>query len=113
MPAFGKVHSSIYTAADRVKSGLKWGHHKYRQGMHLAGRANDLYQTGRKIANIFMPELQRMGLGDTVNKGFGAIDLMKGNAISRHQDVLDRIGENSALVGKIRQSQQLVQPYMA
>ena len=40
-------------------------------------------------------------------------NLMKDNAISRHQDVLDRIGENSAIVGKIRQSQQLVQPYMA
>ena len=113
MPAFGKSYSSMHTARDRIKSGLKWGHHKYRQGMHLASQANSLYQTGRKIANIFMPELEHLGLGDRINQGFGAIDKMRDSAISRHQDVLDHIGENSALVGKIRQSQQLVQPYMS
>ena len=113
MPAFGKVHSSLHTAADRVKSGLKWGHHKYRQGMHLAGRANDLYQTGKKIAGIFMPELERMGIGQQMLKGFGTMDLMRDQAINRHQDVLDRIGENSAFVGKLRQSQELAQPYLS
>ena len=113
MPAFGKVHSSLHTAADRVKSGLKWGHHKYRQGMHLAGRANDLYQTGKKIAGIFMPELERMGIGQQMLKGFGTMDLMRDQAINRHQDVLDRIGENSAFVGKLRQTQELAQPYLS
>ena len=113
MPAFGKVHSSIHTAADRVKSGLKWGHYKYRQGRHLAGRANDLYQTGKKIAGIFMPELERMGVGQQMLKGFGSMDLMRDQAINRHQDVLDHIGENSALVGKLRQTQELAQPYMS
>ena len=113
MQAFGKVHSSIHTAADRVQAGLKWGHHKYRQGMHLAGRANDLYQTGKKIAGIFMPELERMGIGQHMMKGIGTMDLMRDQAINRHQDVLDRIGENSAFVCKIRQSQQLAQPYMS
>ena len=113
MPAFGKVHSSLHTAADRVKSGLKWGHHKYRQGMHLAGRANDLYQTGKKIAGIFMPELAHMGLDKFFHGGFSAMDQMRDSAISRHQDVLDRIGENSAIVGKMRQAQTLAQPYMS
>ena len=96
-----------------MKSGLKWAGHKYRQGMHLAGRANDLYQTGKKIAGIFMPELERMGIGQQMLKGFGTMDLMRDQAINRHQDVLDHIGENSALVGKIRQSQQMMQPYLA
>ena len=104
MPAFGKVHSALHTGVDRVKSGLKWAGHKYQQGMHLAGRANDLYQTGKKIAGIFMPELQRMGLDQGMLKGFGAMDHMRDSAISRHQDVLDKIGENSAIVGKMRQS---------
>ena len=113
MPAFGKVHSSIHTAADRVKSGLKWGHYKYRQGLHLAGRANAMYETGKKIAGIFMPELERMGMDNPFFKGIGAMDKLRDSAISRHQDVLDHIGENSALVGKIRQSQQMMQPYMA
>ena len=81
MPAFGKVHSSIHTAADRVKSGLKWGHYKYRQGLHLAGRANSMFETGKKIAGIFMPELQRMGLDQGMLKGFGAIDHFRDSAI--------------------------------
>ena len=113
MPAFGKVHSSIHSAADRVKSELKWGHYKYRQGLHLAGRANELYQTGKKIAGIFMPELERMGLGQHLMKGVGAMDPLRDQAVNRHQDVLDRIGENSAFVGKIRQTQQLAQPYLS
>ena len=113
MPAFGKVHSAIHTGVDRVKSGLKWAGHKYRQGMHLAGRANDLYQTGKKIAGIFMPELQRLGVDQAMLKGFGAMDHMRDTAISRHQDVLDRISENSAIVSKMRQSQQMIQPYYA
>ena len=81
--------------------------------MHLAGRVNDLYQTGKKIAGIFMPELQRMGLDQGMLKGFSAMDHMRDTAISRHQDVLDRIGENSAVVSKMRQSQQMLQPYYA
>ena len=113
MPAFGKVHSSIHTAADRVKSGLKWGHHKYRQGLHIAGRANDMYQVGKRIAGIFMPELERLGMGQHLRTGMGALDKMRDSAISRHQDVLDHIGEKSALVGQIRQTQALTQPYMS
>ncbi len=53
MPAFGKVHSAVHTGFDRVKSGLRWAGHKYQQGMHLAGKVNDLYQTGKKIGCIF------------------------------------------------------------
>ena len=113
MPAFGKVHSSIHTAADPVKSGLKWGHYKYRQGLHLASRANSMYETCKKIAGIFMPELERMGMDNRIVQGLGAMDKMRSGMINRHQDVLGHIGENSALVGKIRQSQQMMQPYMA
>ena len=46
-------------------------------------------------------------------KGIGAMDKMRDTAISRHQDVLDHIGENFALVGNIRQSQQMMRPYLA
>ena len=96
-----------------MKSGLRWVHYKYRQGLHLAGRTNDLYETGKKIAGIFMPELERLGMDSRVMQGLGAMDKMRSGLVSRHQDVLDHIGENSALVGKIRQSQQMMQPYMA
>ncbi len=100
MPAFGKVHSAIHTGVDRVEPGLRWAGHKYQQGMHIAGKANDLYNVGRRVAGIFMPELNRLGLDQAMIKGFGAMDHMRDSAISRHQDVLDKIGENSAIVGK-------------
>ena len=58
--------------------------------MHLAGKANSLYHTGKQIASIFMPELKNLGLYDRITQGFSALDSMRDNAISRHQDVLDR-----------------------
>ena len=112
MPAFGKVHSAVHTGFDRVKSGLRWAGHKYQQGMHLAGKVNDLYQTG-KIGGIFMPELQRLGWDQHVIKGFGAMDHMRDSAISRHQDVLNQISDNSAILDKIRQARTMAQPYMS
>ena len=81
--------------------------------MHLAGKANSLYQTGKQIASIFMPELKNLGLDDRITQGFSAVDSMRDNAISRHQDVLDRISDNSAILGKMRQAQTLAQPYMS
>ena len=60
-----------------------------------------------------MPELQRLGIDQGMMKGFGAMDHFRDTAISRHQDVLDTIGEHSAIVGKMRQSQQMLQPYYA
>ena len=81
--------------------------------MHLAGKANSLYQTGKQIASIFMPELKTLGLDNRITQGFSALDSMRDNAISRHQDVLDRISDNSAILGKMRQVQTLAQPYMS
>ena len=81
--------------------------------MHLAGKANSLYQTGKQIASIFMPELKTLGLDNRITQGFSALDSMRDNAISRHQDVLDRISDNSAILGKMRQAQTRAQPYMS
>ena len=81
--------------------------------MHLAGKANSLYQTGKQIASIFMPELKQLGLDDRITQGFSAMDKMRDNTISRRQDVLDRISDNSQILGKMRQAQTLAQPYMS
>ena len=81
--------------------------------MHLAGKANSLYQTGKQIASIFMPELKQLGLDDRITQGFSAMDKMRDHTISRHQDVLDRIHDQSQILGKMRQAQTLAQPYMS
>ena len=108
-----KVHSAVSDFRDRAKGHILWAGHKYQQGMHLAGKANSLYQTGKQIASIFMPELKQLGLDDRITQGFSAMDKMRDNTISRHQDVLDRISDNSQILGKMRQAQTLAQPYMS
>ena len=54
-----------------------------------------------------MPELKNLGLDDRITQGFSALDSMRDSAISRHQDVLDRISENNQILGKMRQAQAL------
>ena len=54
-----------------------------------------------------------MGLDKFVHGGFSAMDQMRDSAISRHQDVLDKISDNSQILGKMRQAQTLAQPYMS
>ena len=81
--------------------------------MHLAGKANSLYQTGKQIASIFMPELNAIGMGKPMVQAFGAMDHMRDQGIQRHQDVLNRIVDNSAILGKLRQAQGMAQPYMS
>ena len=113
MAPWGKVHSSMSNKADRAKGHILWAGHKYQPGRHLAGKANSLYQTGKQIASIFMPELKTLGLDNRITQGFSAMESMRDSAISRHQDVLNRISDNSAIVGKMRHAQSLAQPYMS
>ncbi len=82
-------------------------------GLHLAGKANDLYQTGKRIASIFMPELNALGLDKPMMQGLGAMDHLRDQGIKRHQDVLNTISNNSAILGKLRQAQGMAQPYMS
>ena len=113
MAPWGKVHSAVSNFADRAKGHILWAIHKYQQGMHMAGKVNDLYQTGKKIASIFMPELNALGLDKPMMQGFGALDHMRDQGIQRHQDVLNKISDNSAILGKLRQAQGMAQPYMS
>lgn len=113
MAPWGKVHSSMSNMADRAKGHMLWAHNKYQKGMHLAGRANDLYQTGKRIASVFMPELNHLGLDKPMMQGFGAVNNMMHKGVQRHQDVLNRIQDNSAILVKIRQARTMAQPYMS
>ena len=80
--------------------------------MHLVGKTNDLYQTGKRIASIFMPELSRMGLDRPMMHGFGAVDSMMHKGIQRHQDVLNSIQDNGAILAKMRQAKGMAQPFL-
>ena len=93
--------------ADRAKGHILWAHNKYQQGLQLAGKANSLYQTGKQTASLFLPELTHLGLDKPMMQGFGALDHLRDRGIQRHQDVLNRISDNSAVLGKLRQAQGL------
>ena len=113
MAPWGKVHSSVSNFRDRAKGHILWAGHKYRQGMHLAGKVNSMYQTRKQIASILQPEMAHMGLDKFVHGGFSALDQMRDSAISRHTDVLDRLRDQPQVLDKMRQAQTLAQPYMS
>ena len=113
MAPWGKVHSAVHSAGDRIKGGLAWANHKYQAGMHLASKTNELLQTGKKIAGIFMPALDRIMPAATphIVQGIGALDKMRDTAINTQQDVLDQIGRNSDIVDAMRKAGPLMKPY--
>ena len=113
MAPWGKVHSAVSNFADRAKGHILWAGHKYKQGLHLAGWANDMYQTGKRVADLFMPELHAIGMDKNVMKGFHGVDDLLHKGVQRHQDVLNRIHDNSAIFAKMRQAQSMAQPYMS
>ena len=114
MAPFGKVHSAVHNAADRVKSGLKWANHQYQQGVGLAGKVNDLYHVGKKVAGLMMPVLDRMHpeLAPRLNAGLGAMDRLRDTAVQHHDDVLSKIRENASMVKDARDAFAPVQQYM-
>ena len=114
MAPFGKVHSAVHNAADRVKSGLKWANHQYQQGVGLAGKVNDLYHVGKKVAGLMMPTLDKMhpAIAPRINAGLGALDNLRDTAVSHHDHVLDRIRQNSSMVSDMRNAMAPLQPYM-
>ena len=115
MAPFGKVHSAVHNAADRVKSGLKWANHQYQQGVGLAGKVNDLYHVGKKVAGLMMPVLDRMHpeIAPRLNAGLGAMDRLRDTAVSHHDDVLERIRANGSMIKDMRDAMAPLQPYMS
>ena len=115
MAPFGKVHSAFHHAGSRIKSGLLWANHQYRQGMHLAGKANDLFETGKRVAGLFMPAMDRLAPGSSQHmlKGIGTMDRMRDDVVSGHQGVLDRIHQNSDIVAAARAAKPMLQPYLS
>ncbi len=115
MAPFGKAHAAVHGAADRVKSGILWAHHQYRQGVGLAGKVNDMYHTGKKIAGLMMPVLDRVhpSISPHINAGLGAMDQLRDMGISKHDDVLAQISANSDVLDRLREARALAQPYLA
>ena len=113
MGAFGKVHAAVHNAGDRVKLGLAWANHRYQQGVGLAQRVNDYYHTGKKIAGLMMPVLDRIHpeIAPRLNAGLGAMDRLRDTAVSHHDDVLNKIQENASLVKDMRNAMAPLQPY--
>ena len=115
MAPFGKVHSAFHHAGTRIKSGLLWANHQYRHGMHLAGKANDLFETGKRVAGLFMPAMDRLAPGaqQAMMGGIGRQDNVRDDLVSGHQQLLDRIHQNSDIVAAARQAKPMLQPYLS
>ena len=81
--------------------------------MHLAGKANDLFETGKRVAGLFMPAMDRMGVSQHMLKGIGAMDNMRDSVVSGHQGILDKIHQNSDIVAAARAARPMLQPYLS
>ena len=114
MAPFGKVHSAINQAGDRVKAGLAYVNHRYQQGVGLAQRVNEYMHVGRKVAGLMMPVLDRMhpDLAPKLNASIGALDRLRDTAVQHHDDVLSKSSENASVVKDARDAFAPVQSYM-
>ena len=97
----------MHNAADRVKSGLAWANHQYQQGVGLAGKVNDLYHVGKKVAGLMMPTLDKMhpAIAPRINAGLGALDVLRDTAVAHHDRldavaVAQQVGDASAASGR-------------
>ena len=115
MAPWGKVHSAVQHAGMRVKSGLLWANHQYGRGMALAGKANDLFETGKRVAGLFMPAMDRLAPGaqQAIMGGIGRMDRARDDLVAGHQGLMDRIHQNSDIVAAARAAKPMLQPYMA
>ena len=115
MAPWGKVHSAVQHAGMRVKSGLLWANHQYGRGMALAGKANDLFETGKRVAGLFMPAMDRLAPGaqQAMMGGIGRLDRVRDDMVAGHQGLMDRIHQNSDIVAAARAAKPMLQPYMA
>ena len=115
MAPFGKVHSAINQAGDRVKAGLAYVNHRYQQGVGLAQRVNEYMHVGKKVAGLMMPVLDRMhpDLAPRLNAGIGALDRLRDMSIAGHDDVMQKIQQNAMLLSQMRSAVAPLQPYMS
>ncbi len=61
-----------------------------------------------------MPALDRHGMtgvASAIGQGFGAMDALRDHGIQRHQDVLNKLQENSDILANIRKVPAMVQPH--
>ena len=116
MAPWGKVHSAWQHVGSRVKSGLLWASHVHKQGLHLASRTNDLYNTGKQVAGMFMPALDRLAgsatTGGVVNT-FGKLDALRDQATAGYSRMEDKVRENSDIVAAARQARPMLQPFLS
>ena len=83
--------------------------------MHLAGKANDLFETGKRVAGLFMPAIDRLAPGAIPHmmKGIGVADRVRNDMVAGHQGMLDKIHQNSDIVAAARAARPMLQPYLS
>ena len=116
MAPWGKVHSAWQHVGSRVKSGLLWANHVHKQGLHLASRTNDLYNTGKQAASLFLPALDRLaGSAATggITSAFGKMDALRDQATAGYSRMEDKVRENSDIVAAARQARPMLQPFLS
>ncbi len=56
---YGKVNTLMAQGHRAIKGGLRRAHGAYMQGIHLAKKANDIYQVGKKVTAIALTHMDK------------------------------------------------------
>ena len=106
----------MYSQGHRaVKSGLARAHGMYTRSLHIAGKVNDIFQVGKKVAAIALPHLERYAPGIQAGgvKAIGQADAARGAAMHRFEDVQDQLRDHGRVWEQIKARVPQAKPYMA
>ena len=103
---FGKVQQFAHTGARAIKSGLARAHGIVMHGMHLAGKVNDIYQVGKRVADIALPHLEQhipgRGIEQAGARAIQHMDHARGQAMHRFSDIQDQLEDHGRVFARIR-----------
>ena len=80
----------------------------------MASRVNRLYETGKQVAGLFVPAMDRLapGMAQGMVHGIGAMDRLRDKAVdlphSMHNAIQDKIRENSDILQTVRAAKPIV-----
>ncbi len=104
---FGKIQSYASRAYGHMKGGLAHAQRAYSKGVHLAGELSSVWDAAKQVGRI----AARYGdakfgaqLSPMLEEGLHWGDALKGQAIKRHADVLDEIGDLGRMQQQIAQA---------
>ena len=106
----------IWTRRSQLcESGLARAHGLYQQGVHIAGKVNDMYQIGKRVAAIALPHMDQYlpGIQAGGITTIGHMEGARGEAMHRLEDVQEKIRDHGRVWQQIEEQVPQARPNVA